>query len=134
MKNQLTEQDIITKYGDYKTVFEIITDNQTSERFIHYLGYCYYADSPIDKPYRHVEYCGFYVNIYEVLYKGLNAAERDNIDLAKEYIKDICYEEILQIYNNWIGDGNGGSHPPILLKLEDFTDKTPDGIYILENE
>lgn len=127
MKRELKTEDIYSNHGDYKTIFAIETG--TERKFVHFFGYVYYAERFDDNPSQYclVEYCGYYVPLDEVLSKGLRAAEMDNIDLAKEYVKDILYQEIIKIYNEY-DDGN----PPSLL--EELTKNTPDGIYILKND
>lgn len=130
---KLTLEDIkIPKSSDFKTVFEVVTYSD-NEKLIHFHGYCYCTGMHEANCYRHVEYCGFFVNIYEVLYKGLDKAESDNCELAKSYVKEVGTEEdVLNIYNTYVGERDGSCHAPTLLPINEFSDKTPDGIYILQ--
>lgn len=124
MERKLTTEDIYSNHGDYKTIFAIETG--TERKFVHFLGYAYYAGDPEDKPYRFVEYCFHYVPLDEVLSKGLRAAEIDDSDLIKQYIKEISLDEVFDIYKHY----DQGSPVQILQGFKD----APDGIYILEND
>ena len=68
----------------------------------------------------------FEYNIEEAVEKGLNKAEIEYQETAKQYVEDIDYEEILQIYNKY----DNGKPPMILNKL---TLDTPVGTYILKD-
>lgn len=121
---ELTMEDIYSKHGDYKTIFAIETG--TERKFVHFLGYAYYAEDQGDKPYRFVEYCFHYVPLDEVLSKGFRAAEIDGSDSIKQYVKEISLSGVFDIYNHY-DNGN-----PVQV-LQEFKD-APDGIYILEND
>ena len=54
MRRKLTEQDILTKSGDYKTVFAV--EQGPKKKYVHLFGYIYYSDDLTFKPYRNLEY------------------------------------------------------------------------------
>lgn len=131
---KLNIEDIYVGNGTYSTVFSIETNTQTKEREVHIFGYCYTTGVDEPKPFRDLEYCGFYLPLNIVLNKGLDAAEIEYGEDVKSYIEDLESEtDVLEIYNNYVGENNGTCHPPMILKKEKFNTNTPDGIYILKS-
>ena len=124
MRRELTEQDILTKSGDYKTVFAV--EQESEKKYVHLFGYIYCSDDLTFKPYRNLEYTFLYIPIEEAVEKGLNKAEMEYQETVKQYVADIDYEEILSIYNNY----DNGKPPMMLDKL---TLDTPVGTYILKD-
>lgn len=125
MNKQLTIQDVVSKYGDFKTIFSV--EDGTHERLIHIFGYVYYTEDGTATPYRLLEYTFFYVPLKEVVEKGLYKVEMERQEEYKQYLQDLSYEDILTVYNNY----NGGKPLTVLDKL---TIDTPEGYYILEND
>lgn len=125
MNKQLTMQDIVSKRGDYKTIFSV--ENGTERRFVHIFGYVYYTEDGTTTPYRLLEYTFFYVPLEEVVEKGLYKVEMEGQEEHKQYLQDLSYEDILMVYNNY----NSGEP---LIVLDKLAIDTPEGYYILEND
>lgn len=107
----------------FPTIIELLTDTDGT-RYVHFLGYGYYAGEPDCEPCRWVEYTGFIVSLREVLKYGILKFEAEFGDQYKQYIGDCSEEELRAIYR---GYDNG--HAPEKIKLCDGSMATPDGMY-----
>lgn len=126
---ELTIDDIKDDRGDFKTVFAIET--ATERRFVHIYGYCYCSSETFsENSYRQLEYTGLYIPLDEVLAIGLARAEMEYQEFVNSYIKDCSIDDVLDAYNNYVGEPDGTTHPPILIDC--ITADTPDGVYIIK--
>lgn len=95
------------------------------KKCIHLNGYFYEADDE-EKPYRHVEASGCYIDIEELMSAD---DKQDCIDEAfgycSQYMKDLEEKEADEMIAHYF-DGQ----PPKLLRYEDITTDTPCGYYV----
>lgn len=112
----------------FPTIIEIFT-HVNGTRYVHFLGYGYYAGEPDCTSYRWVEYTGFVVSLKEALKYGILKFEGEFSDQYKQYIGDCSEEELRAIYR---GYDNG--HAPEKIKLCDISMTTPNGMYSVDTE
>lgn len=89
-------------------------------KYIHFLGYGYFAGEMSDKPYRWVEYTGLISPISEVIKVGATRWEAENGPKTKQYIEDLTESE----FDTMCG------YPVIAPK--EITEEIPCGLYYLD--
>jgi len=130
-KDNFDINDYVNSSGDFKTVFGIETDSD-GEKMVHLYGYCYYAGDDADAPYRSVEYSFFYLPLKDVVKNGLRLSETSNCENINTYIGEITYDEVIDFYENFVGESDGSAHPPI--QVERISEDLEDGIYVADYE
>ena len=89
---------------------------------IHYSGFGYCAEYPIDKPYKWVEYVWLICPLMKAIKYGVDKWEEDNREFVKQYIQDLSEEEVQAIVKQ--EDWN-------VIKVSDITVDIPCGTYWL---
>lgn len=92
---------------------------------IHYLAYGYCSEDGSDRPYRFLEYTGFYAPIEDIETLGFQAVESEDGALYKQYIEDVTEAEMISRYQHY----DAGQHPK-WVKFADINRHLPDGCYI----
>ena len=110
-----------------KTIIEIYEGHSDEKKYVHFLGYGYYANGMTEeKPYRFVEYAFFCYPIEMVLERNIFENESDYGADCKQFIEDCTEERMVEIYETY----DYGKLPKE-IKREDINLDTPCGMYIV---
>lgn len=106
------------------TIFYI--EEAEGKRWVHYMGYGYYAGEPENQPYRLLEYTHCTGELSHVLSVGLKKYEEEYAPECKQYIANCDYTMLKSVYQMY-DCGNA----PKQIKAENIDIDTPCGCYVL---